>query len=1011
MKMGMKINLFCGCRSVLKLTAAVACLGMLSASAASAETFKVSTSKQLEEAVTKANANGVANTIELAAGAYLPSKSLVFTNAAGVQTVAGPVGTVGVATPGVQVNGGSVTPVGGVSERELFLVNEGVTVSLKHVVVTSGGEAGGNPGIEDRGTLNVENATISGNLGTQIFVESGATANLTNSTLSDGHEFGLVDEGMASFLNVTIVHNASGGVGGTGSGTVSLTNTIVGLNGAPQCGSNTITNDHSLTSDASCGGEAKFQNKTPLLQTSLLNDGGSTTLYSEKAGSPTIDAGDTTKCPATDQRGYPRPAAGGTGCDIGADQYSSTPPQITVPAEIVTPATSPSGAVVTYSVEATDSDALVKSLSCAPASGATFPVGTTKVECAAVDGHENKAAASFNVTVATPPPVLPVVTSVAPVEGPEAGGTLVTVKGEHLEGATEAKFGTTTATELKVVSGTEITVKDPAHAAGTADVTVKTSAGTSTTSSSDHFTYKAPAPPPLPVVASVTPNEGPEAGGILVTIKGEHLEGATEAKFGTTTATELKVVSGTEITVKDPAHAAGTVDVTVKTSAGTSTTSSSDHFTYQAPAPPPPALPVVRSDTPGEGPEAGGTMVTIKGEHFEGATEAKFGSTTATELKVVSGTEITVKDPAHAAGTVDVTVKTSAGTSTTSNTDHFTYQAPAPPPPAVPVVTSVAPVEGPEAGGTLVMVKGEHLEGATEAKFGTTTATELKVVSGTEVTVKDPAHAAGTVDVTVKTSAGTSTTSSSDHFTYQAPAPPPPALPVVTSVTPGEGPEAGGTMVTIKGQHFEGATEAKFGSTTATELKVVSGTEITVKDPAHTPGTVDVTVKTSAGTSTTSNTDHFTYQAAQVTPPETTPEAGLRALLQEVRSSNIQHQIHNELSCLLSDALRSLGGLSGYRHSSKCETGRISRAATAKKADRRKSTQLACEDLEQFVEVIRDDQHRNRPKIPAKLATAWAQAADGIEASLGCTHHGRQSSRKPSPPVHGQHGGHRSGGR
>ncbi len=1003
----MRVNLFNRYRSALKLTVAVTCLGMLAASSASAEIFKASTSKQLEEAVTKADANGVANTIELAAGAYLPAKSLVFTNTGGTQTVTGPAGTIGVATPGVQLNGGSVTPVAGVSERELFLVNEGVTVTLEHVVVTSGGEAGGTPGIEDRGTLNVEDATISGNLGTQIFVESGATANLTNSTLSDGHEFGLVDEGAANFLNVTIVHNASGGVGGTGSGTVSLTNTIVGLNGAPQCGSNTITNDHSLTTDASCGGEAKLQNKTPLLQSSLLNDGGSTTLYSEKAGSPTIDAGDTAKCPVTDQRGYPRPAAGGTGCDIGADQYSSTPPQITVPAEIVTPATSPSGAIVTYSVEATDSDALVKSLSCVPASGATLPVGTTKVECAAVDGHENKATASFNVTVTTPPPVLPVVTSVAPVEGPEAGGTLVTIKGEHLEGATEAKFGTTAATELKVVSGTEVTVKDPAHVAGTVDVTVKTSAGASTTSSADHFAYKAPAPPPAPVVTSVAPNEGPEAGGTLVTIKGEHFEGATEAKFGTTAATELKVVSGTEVTVKDPAHVAGTVDVTVKTSAGASTTSSADHFAYKAPAPPP--APVVTSVAPNEGPEAGGTLVTIKGEHFEGATEAKFGSTTATELKVVSGTEITVKDPAHAAGTVDVTVKTSAGASTTSSADHFAYKAPAPPP--APVVTSVAPNEGPEAGGTLVAIKGEHFEGATEAKFGTTAATELKVVSGTEIVVRDPAHAAGTVDVTVKTSAGASTTSSADHFTYQAPAPPPPALPVVTSVTPGEGPEAGGTTVTIKGQHFEGATEAKFGSTTATELKVVSGTEITVKDPAHTPGTVDVTVKTPAGTSTTSNTDHFIYQAAQVTPPETTPEAKLRALLQEVRSSNIQHQIHNELSCLLSDALRSLGGLSGYRHSSKCDTGRISRAATAKKADRRKSTQLACEDLEQFVEVIRDDQHRNRPKIPAKLATAWAQAANGIEASLGCTRHGRQSSRKPSPPVHGQHGGHRSGGR
>jgi len=734
MKMGIRINLFRDCRSALKLTVAMACLGLAGASAASAETFKVSTSKQLEEAVTKANANGVANTIELAAGAYLPTKSLVFTNAGDTQTVTGPAGTIGVATPGVQVNGGSVTPVAGVSEHELFLVNEGVTVALKHVVVTSGGEAGGSPGIEDRGTLNVENATISGNLGTEIFVGSGATANLTNSTLSDGHEFGLVDEGTASFLNVTVVHNASGGVGGTGSGTVNLTNTIVGLNGSPQCGSNTITNDHSLASDTSCGGEAQFQNKTPLLQTSLLNDGGSTTLYSEKAGSPTIDAGDPAKCPATDQRGYPRPDVGGTGCDIGADEYSPALPHIMVPAEIVTPATGPSGAAVNYSVEATDSDALVKSLSCLPASGATFPVGTTKVECTAVDGHENKATASFNVTI----------------------------------------------------------------------------------------------------TAATTP----------------------------------------------------------------------------------------------------------------------------------------------------------------------------------PVVTGVFPSEGPEAGGTTVAVKGEHLEGATEAKFGATTATELKVVSASEITVKDPAHIAGTIDVTVKTAAGTSTTSNTDHFTYQAPPPPPPA-PVVTGVVPSEGPEAGGTTVAVKGEHFEGATEAKFGATAATELKVVSGTEITVKDPAHVAGTIDVTVKTAAGTSTTSNTDHFTYQAAQITPPETTPEAKLRDLLQEVRSSNIQHQIHNELSCLLSDALHSLGGLSGYRHSSKCDTGRISsRAGTAKKADRRKSTQFACEDLEQFVEVIRDDQHRNRPKIPAKLATAWSQAANGIEASLGCTRHGRESSsRNPSRPVHGQHRGHRSGGR
>ncbi|MFI4978169.1 MAG: choice-of-anchor Q domain-containing protein, partial [Solirubrobacterales bacterium] len=172
-----------------------------------------------------------------------------------------------------------------------------------------------------------------------------------------------------------------------------------GPTGTAQCSNNTITNDHSLASDESCGAEAALKNKTPLLQTSLSNDGGSTTLYSEKAGSPTIDAGDTAGCPATDQRGYPRPDVTSTACDIGADEYSPTL-TIIVPAEIVAPTTG-TGAVVTYNVEATDPESLVKELTCAPASGSTFANGTTVVKCKAKDGHENTAEASFNVRVAT----------------------------------------------------------------------------------------------------------------------------------------------------------------------------------------------------------------------------------------------------------------------------------------------------------------------------------------------------------------------------------------------------------------------------------------------------------------------------------------------------------------------------------------------------------------------------------------------------------------------------------
>jgi hypothetical protein len=385
---------------------------LMLAGEANAATLVVHNAAELESAVATANGNKEANTIELTAGTYSPTKTLVFTNTSGTQTLAGPAGKLGEDTPSAILSGSAVLPNPPVSEKELVIVNVGVKTTLTHVIVTNGGSNEGNAAIDDLGTLGVENSTISGNTGSQIFVESGATANLTNSTLANGLAAGLVDEGAASLQNVTVVDNKESGIAGTG--TVSLTNTIVALNkGSVQCGISpitNITNDHSLASDASCGGEAALQNKTPLL-TALGNDGGSTTLFSEKAGSPTIDAGDAAKCPATDQRGYPRPYAGGpVGCDIGSDEYSPTPPTIKVPAEIVTPSTG-TGAVVTYSVEATDPGSLVKKLECAPASGSTFKNGTTKVECTAVDGHENTAKASFNVKVTTPKHTLTVTAS------------------------------------------------------------------------------------------------------------------------------------------------------------------------------------------------------------------------------------------------------------------------------------------------------------------------------------------------------------------------------------------------------------------------------------------------------------------------------------------------------------------------------------------------------------------------------------------------------------------------
>jgi IPT/TIG domain len=169
-----------------------------------------------------------------------------------------------------------------------------------------------------------------------------------------------------------------------------------------------------------------------------------------------------------------------------------------------------------------------------------------------------------------------------------------------------------------------------------------------------------------------------------------------------------------------------------------------------------------------------------------------------------------------------------------------------------PVVTGVAPASGSTAGGTLVMVTGSGFTGAVTAVFGGVPGAGLNVVSDTQLTVTSP-PGAGTVDVTVTTTAGTSAASAADQFTYVT-------APVVTVVFPASGGLAGGTVVTVTGGGFTGAIMAGFGGVPGSGLNVVSDTQLTVTSPPGTiSGPVDVMVATPVGTSAISPADQFIY--------------------------------------------------------------------------------------------------------------------------------------------------------
>jgi len=400
----------------------------------------------------------------------------------------------------------------------------------------------------------------------------------------------------------------------------------------------------------------------------------------------------------------------------------------------------------------------------------------------------------------------PLLTELDPDAGPTAGGTPVTITGSDLGGATGVTIDGTPVT-FSQVSGTEITFTTPAHAAGAVDVVVTTPTGTSNPLP---FTYY-----DVPVIASLTPDEGPTAGLTLVTVDGTDLGGATLLTVDGASV-PFTQVSDTQITFLTPSHAAGEVDVMVTTPGGAS---NAMPYTY-VPAP------VLTSLDPDKGPTAGGTLVTVTGTDLAGATGVTVDGAPVTFTQV-SGTEITFTTDPHAAGAVNVVVTTAGGP---SNALPFTF-VPAP------VITSLAPDQGPTGGGTLVTITGTDLAGASEVSVDGVSL-PFTQVSGTQVTFTTAAHAAGPVDVTVTTAGGESGPMT---FTF-VPAP------AITSLAPDHGPTAGGTSVAITGTDLAGATEVAVDGASL-PFTQVSGTQVTFTTAAHAAGPADVTITTAGGES------------------------------------------------------------------------------------------------------------------------------------------------------------------
>jgi hypothetical protein len=256
----------------------------------------------------------------------------------------------------------------------------------------------------------------------------------------------------------------------------------------------------------------------------------------------------------------------------------------------------------------------------------------------------------------------PTISSISPVSGTTAGGTVVTITGANFQSGATVTFGSTAATGVTVVSSTSIKATTPALTAGRVSVVVTNPDAQSATLTNGYTFINPP-----PTITSISPVSGTIAGGTSVSIAGTGFQSGATVSFGGTPATAVTFVSSVSITATTPAHAAGAVNVIVANPDSQSATSTNG-YTYASGNP----APTVSSISPTFGTTAGGTGVSITGAGFLAGATVSFGGMAATGVTVVNSTTITATTPAHAIGAVNVVV-TNTDAKTGTLTNGYTY--------------------------------------------------------------------------------------------------------------------------------------------------------------------------------------------------------------------------------------------------------------------------------------------------------------------------------------------------
>ena len=331
------------------------------------------------------------------------------------------------------------------------------------------------------------------------------------------------------------------------------------------------------------------------------------------------------------------------------------------------------------------------------------------------------------------------IATIAPLTGTDAGGTNITITGGGFETGTTVLIGGAAATNIVLTPPNSLTCDTPAGTAGPVDVAV-TGARGGVAVATNGFTYTTGAGPPPPTLATLNPTFGPTAGGTTATLTGTGFQVGAIVTVGGVGAISTTVKHGGLIVFVAPPGAAANADVVV-TNPDAQTGTLTNGWSYGTPTP------TVATITVATGPTAGGTPVTITGTGFQVNGTARpsvtIGGVPALGVWVQHGAQLTCTTGVAGVVGPQAVVVTNPDGQFGTLVGGYTYVGPSP------VVSTVSPGTGPQAGGTSITITGSNFFPGATVTVGGSAATSVVVVSPTQITCTTPAGAAGPATIVV----------------------------------------------------------------------------------------------------------------------------------------------------------------------------------------------------------------------------------------------------------------------